>query len=53
MGKLVILLIWYRWFKKKDNNDNNDNNDTIGKITYSDNSFSYVIQVLFLRLGIL
>ena len=26
MGKLVILLIWYRWFKKK------DNNDTIGKI---------------------
>jgi len=32
MGKLVILLIWYRWFKKK------DNNDTIGKITYSDNS---------------
>jgi len=35
MGKLVILLIWYRWFKKK---DNNDNNDTIGKITYSDNS---------------
>ena len=50
MGKLVRLLIWYRWFKKK---DNNDNNDTIGKITYSDNSFSYVIQVLFLRLGIL
>ena len=47
MGKLVILLIWCRWFKKK------DNNDTIGKITYSDNSFSYVIQVLFLRLGIL